>query len=39
MPKIPKPLKNETMIEFRKRLVKKHNNSLFVAFGFKKRIK
>ena len=39
MPKIPKPSKNETMQEFRNRLVKKHNDSAIVAIGFKKKIK
>ncbi len=39
MPKIPKPRKNETMQEFRNRLVKKHNDSVIVSIGFKKRIK
>lgn len=39
MTKIPKPFKNETMQEYRNRLVKKHNDSTIVAIGLKKRIK
>jgi hypothetical protein len=39
MPKIPKPFKNETMLEFRKRLVKNHNNNLLVKLNIKKEIK
>ena len=38
MPKTPKPRKNETMLEFRKRLVKNHNNSFLVKLNLKKEI-
>ena len=38
MPKIPKPFKNETMLEFRKRLVKNHNNNLLVKLNIKKEL-